>query len=47
MRSTRTRSGPALVCPQLLHMARILRETPILPIGNTIEEMGGDAVHTG
>ena len=31
----------------LLHMARILRETPIPPIGNTIEEMGGDAVHTG
>ena len=31
----------------LLHMARILRDTPIPPIGNTIEEHGGDAVHTG
>lgn len=31
----------------LLHMARILRETPIPPIGNTLDEMGGDAVHTG
>jgi multimeric flavodoxin WrbA len=31
----------------LLHMARIMRDNPIPPIGNTIEEMGGDAVHTG
>lgn len=31
----------------LLHMARILRDTPIPPIGNTLEEHGGDAVHTG
>ena len=31
----------------LLHMARIMRENPIPPIGNTLEEMGGDAVHTG
>jgi len=31
----------------LLHMARILRDNPIPPIGNTLEEMGGDAVHGG
>jgi multimeric flavodoxin WrbA len=31
----------------LLHMARILRDNPIPPIGNTLEEHGGDAVHTG
>ena len=31
----------------LLHMARILRDNPIPPIGNTVEEHGGDAVHTG
>jgi multimeric flavodoxin WrbA len=31
----------------LLHMAVILRDNPIPPIGNTLEEMGGDAVHGG
>jgi multimeric flavodoxin WrbA len=31
----------------LLHMARILRERPIPAIGNTLAEMGGDAVHVG
>lgn len=31
----------------LLHLARILRERPIPPIGNTVEGEGGDAVHTG
>jgi multimeric flavodoxin WrbA len=31
----------------LLHMARILRESPIPPIGNTLDENGGDAVHGG
>ena len=48
VRCTRTRSGPARGCAHnLLHMARIMRENPIPPIGNTLEEMGGDAVHTG
>jgi multimeric flavodoxin WrbA len=31
----------------LLHMARILHDNPIPPIGNTLDEMGGDAVHAG
>jgi multimeric flavodoxin WrbA len=31
----------------LLHMAVILRDNPIPPIGNTLKEMGGDAVHGG
>jgi multimeric flavodoxin WrbA len=31
----------------LLHMVRIMRENPIPPIGNTLEEHGGDAVHGG
>ena len=31
----------------LLHMARIIRDSPIPPIGNTLEEYGGDAVHGG
>jgi multimeric flavodoxin WrbA len=31
----------------LLHMAVILRDHPIPAIGNTLEEMGGDAVHVG
>ncbi len=31
----------------LLHMARIIRDSPIPPIGNTLEEHGGDAVHGG
>jgi multimeric flavodoxin WrbA len=31
----------------LLHMAVILRDNPIPPIGNTLEEMGGDAIHGG
>ncbi len=31
----------------LLHMARIMRDNPIPPIGNTLEEHGGDAVHGG
>jgi multimeric flavodoxin WrbA len=31
----------------LLHMARILRDTPIPPIGNTLAEHGDDAVHGG
>jgi multimeric flavodoxin WrbA len=31
----------------LLHMARIIRDNPIPPIGNTLEEYGGDAVHGG
>ena len=31
----------------LLHMARILRENPIPPIGNTLDEMGGDVMHVG
>jgi multimeric flavodoxin WrbA len=31
----------------LLHMAVILRDNPIPPIGNRLEEMGGDAVHVG
>jgi multimeric flavodoxin WrbA len=31
----------------LLHMAVILRDHPIPPIGNTVEEHGGDAVHGG
>jgi hypothetical protein len=28
-------------------MARIIRDNPIPPIGNTLEEHGGDAVHGG
>ena len=31
----------------LLHMARIMRDNPIPPIGNTLDEHGGDAVHGG
>jgi multimeric flavodoxin WrbA len=31
----------------LLHMAVIMRDNPIPPIGNTLEEHGGDAVHGG
>ena len=31
----------------LLHMAVILRDHPIPPIGNTVEEHGGDARHRG
>ena len=31
----------------LLHMARILRANPIPPIGNTVDEHGGDPVHMG
>jgi multimeric flavodoxin WrbA len=31
----------------LLHMARILRDSPIPPIGNTLDEMGGDVMHVG
>jgi multimeric flavodoxin WrbA len=31
----------------LLHMARILRDNPIPPIGNTPEEMGDDVMHVG
>ena len=31
----------------LLHLARILRDNPIPPIGNTVTEHGGDAVHGG
>ena len=31
----------------LLHMAVILRDNPIPPIGNTVEDYGGDAVHGG
>jgi multimeric flavodoxin WrbA len=31
----------------LLHMARIIRDNPIPPIGNTLEEYGDDAVHGG
>ena len=31
----------------LLHMAVILREHPIPPIGNTLEDHGGDPVHVG
>ncbi len=31
----------------LLHMAVILRDHPIPPIGNTVTEHGGDPVHTG
>ena len=31
----------------MLHMARILRDNPIPPIGNTVESMGGDTVHGG
>ena len=31
----------------LLHMARILRDNPIPPIGNTLDEMGGDVMHVG
>src|SRR3954466_5855096 len=31
----------------LLHMARIMRDNPIPPIGNTLDEVGGDAVHAG
>ncbi len=31
----------------LLHMARIMRDNPIPPIGNTLEEMGGDVMHVG
>lgn len=31
----------------LLHMAVILRDHPIPPIGNTVEEHGGDALHRG
>jgi multimeric flavodoxin WrbA len=31
----------------LLHMAVILRDHPIPPIGNTLEGHGGDAVHVG
>jgi multimeric flavodoxin WrbA len=31
----------------LLHMARIMGKNPIPPIGNTLEEMGGDAMHIG
>jgi hypothetical protein len=28
-------------------MARILRENPIPPIGNTLKEMGADVMHVG
>jgi hypothetical protein len=28
-------------------MARILRDNPIPPIGNTLDEMGGDVMHVG
>ena len=31
----------------LLHMACILRDNPIPPIGNTLDEMGGDVMHVG
>jgi hypothetical protein len=31
----------------MLHMARILKDNPIPPQGNTIEVHGGDAVHAG
>ena len=31
----------------LLHMARIMRDNPLPPIGNTLEHHGGDAVHGG
>jgi multimeric flavodoxin WrbA len=31
----------------LLHMARIMRDNPIPPIGNTLEDMGGDPLHGG
>ena len=31
----------------LLHLARILRDNPIPPIGNTLDEMGGDVMHVG
>ncbi|MDP9190029.1 MAG: flavodoxin family protein [Actinomycetota bacterium] len=31
----------------LIHMARILRDNPIPPIGNTLEDSGGDPVHGG
>ena len=31
----------------LLHMAVILRDNPIPPIGNTLEDAGGDALHAG
>ena len=31
----------------LLHMARILRDNPIPPIGNTLKDMGGDVMHVG
>ena len=31
----------------LLHMARIIRDNPIPPIGNTLDDYGGDAVHGG
>ena len=31
----------------LLHMAVIMRDNPIPPIGNTLAEHGGDAVHGG
>ena len=31
----------------LMHLAVILRDHPIPPIGNTLQEHGGDAVHVG
>jgi len=31
----------------LLHMARIMRDNPIPPIGNTLEDRGGDVMHVG
>jgi multimeric flavodoxin WrbA len=42
-----TRRTSSWCAHNLLHMARILRESPIPPIGNTLEEHGGDAVHRG
>ena len=42
-----TRRTSSWCAHNLLHMARILRETPIPPIGNTLEEHGGDVMHVG
>jgi multimeric flavodoxin WrbA len=42
-----TRRTSSWCAHNLLHMARILRDNPIPPIGNTLKDMGGDVMHVG
>jgi len=42
-----TRRTSSWCAHNLLHLARILRDNPIPPIGNTLDEMGGDVMHVG